>query len=149
MAEKKDIDLYQEVAELKKEVAELKKTIQAHPKAIGFDFDEYKVQVNHEDLQKLDDFKKKMKWYWFLPVVGLFVFGIQQQINIESLDRGLVRSELTKSNVRYLIPSIFIGMISFAINLAPLLDIYVIRPYTKAKVLKKIEEANIKNKLKG
>lgn len=129
--------ILEEIEEIKKEIKLLKEEKNNSPsKGSDFDFASYKNEVNEEDLKKLMEFKK-IKPIWFVPVIGFFWCQADIQINIESIDRGLVRSEYAKSTWILFIPLIPIAMISVFINIWPFLEIYGIRKLTNKRILKK------------
>ncbi|MGL5246159.1 MAG: hypothetical protein ACRC8C_01160 [Mycoplasmoidaceae bacterium] len=129
--------ILEEIEELKKEIKLLKESINISPsKGSDFDFNSYKHEVNHEDLKKLMEFKK-IKPIWFIPVIGFFWCQADIQINVESIDRGLVRSEYVKSTWILFIPLIPIAMISMFLNIWPFFEIYGIRKLTYKRMLKK------------
>ncbi|MGL5640274.1 MAG: hypothetical protein ACRDCD_01260 [Mycoplasmoidaceae bacterium] len=129
--------IWEEIEGLKKEIKLLKdqKNI-SKSSANDFDFTSYKNEVNEEDLNKLMEFKK-IKPVWFIPIIGFFWCQADIQINIESIDRGLVRSEYAKSTWILFLPLIPIAMISVFINLWPFLEIYGIRKLTYKRIMKK------------
>ncbi|MGL5591414.1 MAG: hypothetical protein ACRDCF_01620 [Mycoplasmoidaceae bacterium] len=136
----KEIDnkkLWEEIEELKRDIKLLKEQKNNSKSSENdFNFSSYKNEVNEEDLNKLMEFKK-IKPVWFIPIIGFFWCQADIQINVESIDRGLVRSEYVKSTWILFLPLIPIAMISVFINLWPFLEIYGIRELTYKRIMKK------------
>ncbi|MGL4616668.1 MAG: hypothetical protein ACRCUM_00355 [Mycoplasmoidaceae bacterium] len=129
--------IWEEIEELKKEIKLLKEEKNnSSSKNSGFNFDSYKHEVNEEDLNKLMEFKK-IKPVWFIPIIGFFWCQADIQINVESIDRGLVRGEYVKSTWILFLPIIPIAAISIVINLWPFIEIYAIRKLTYKRIMKK------------
>lgn len=133
-----------EIKKIQKELDYLKKEIEllkeeknnSLTKKNNYDFEAYKNDVNGDDLKKLMDFKK-IKPIWFIPLIGFFWCQADIQINIESIDRGLVRSEYVKTTWILFLPLIPVACISVFINIWPFFEIYAIRKLTYKRMMQK------------
>ena len=133
-----------EIKKIQKELDYLKKEIEllkeeknnSLTKKNNYDYEDYKKDVNGDDLNKLMDFKK-IKPIWFIPLIGFFWCQADIQINIESIDRGLVRSEYVKTTWILFLPLIPVACISVFINIWPFFEIYAIRKLTYKRMMQK------------
>ncbi len=135
--------ILKEIESMKKEIENINKKIEKNDNSKGkdFDFQKYKEQVNVEDIEKLRNFNK-IKPVWFIPIIGSYWFDADLGINLESIDRGLVRSEWVKTNWHFVLLLIPIYIISILINIKPFFQIYFIRKIVLKKVEKKVGEKN-------
>ena len=133
-----------EIKKIQKELDYLKKEIEllkeeknnSLTKKNNYDYEDYKKDVNGDDLKKLMDFKK-IKPIWFIPLIGFFWCQADIQINIESIVRGLVRSVYGKTTWILFLPLIPVACISVFINIWPFFEIYAIRKLTYKRMMQK------------
>lgn len=108
----------------------------------NYQFDEYKQKVNRDDLEKLNNLK--IKWTYFIPIAGLYIWSYYEGIMLSSLDRGYIRKLFLKYQAQcflIFLPIFFIAwpLSLTGINVLPFFDIFF--------VIKKVNKIyNLENK---
>ena len=112
--------------EIKKELLEeLKLEIKKELKLKNnyFDFDQYKIDVVKNDIDKVEKFlNEKYKWVWFIPVIGFYIYTYHLSVALSDIDRGLLKKNLTKKMWPLYLPHwwILFTLYMYLINLFPL-----------------------------
>ncbi len=99
-------------------------------KGKNFDFDAYKAQVVADDIKKAETFIKVNHWYWYIPIVGYFIYMYHMNQAITSIDRGVLRKKINRAGL----PWLWID-IPFAYFI-PLMIVFNYWPWRTRKVLK-------------
>ncbi len=108
-------------------------------KGENFDFDAYKTQVVADDIKKAEAFIKVNHWYWYIPIVGYFIYMYHMNQAITSIDRGVLRKKINRASL----PWLWID-IPFAYFI-PLMIIFNYWPWRTRKVLKTAIEMTKEN----
>ena len=80
---------------------------------------------------------KKINPFCFIFLIGYFWWQADIQIHIESIDRGLVRSEYVNTTWILFLPLIAVACISVFITIWPFFEIYAIRKLTYKRMMQK------------
>ncbi len=116
--------------EVKQEILNELRSESSESKGKNFDFDAYKSQVVADDIKKAEAFITVNHWYWYIPIIGYFIYMYHMNQAITSIDRGILRKKINRASL----PWLWID-IPFA-YLIPLMIIFNYWPLRTRKVLK-------------
>lgn len=91
-------------------------------KGIDFDFTEYKKEVVHDDIKKIQEFIATKKKIWFVPLIGMCVYLYDFTQALASIDRGILRQNINKASLKWLwldIPFLYTIPIIILFNYMP------------------------------
>ncbi|NQZ29331.1 MAG: hypothetical protein HRT98_02990 [Mycoplasmatales bacterium] len=116
--------------EVKQEILKELRNELGEAKGKNFDFDEYKNQVVADDIEKAENFLKMNHWYWYIPIIGYFIYMYHMNQAFTSIDRGVLRKKINRASL----PWLWID-IPFAYFI-PLMIVFNYWPWRTRKVLK-------------
>ncbi|TCG11574.1 hypothetical protein [Mycoplasma todarodis] len=71
-------------------------------KGENFDFNAYKDQVVADDIRKAEEFIDTNHWYWYIPIIGYFIYMYHMNQALTSIDRGVLRKKINKASLPWL-----------------------------------------------
>ncbi len=108
--------------ELRKEILQELKGEVLPKKGENFDFNAYKNQVVADDINKAQEFIKINQWYWYIPIIGYFIYMYQLGQTLTSIDRGVLRKQINRASLPWLwldIPFTYIFPVVIIFNYWP------------------------------